>query len=136
VIAYAYTDFLQFAGPLQSWLRERTGWGPREYWFPDVRSLGGAVIMLSLVLYPYVYLLRRSAFSSSPTACSKWRVSAVMAHGGTFLRVALPLARPGIVAGTALALMETLADFGTVAYFGCRRLRPVYFARGFRSAIQ
>ena len=62
VMAYAYTDFLQFAGPVQSLLREWTGWGPGDYWFPDVRSLWGAVAMLSFVLYPYVYLLARAAF--------------------------------------------------------------------------
>src|SRR5688572_2819106 len=56
VMAYAYTDFLQFSGPVQTWLREMTGWGPREYWFAEVRSLGGAVVMLAFVLYPYVYL--------------------------------------------------------------------------------
>src|SRR5688572_18008077 len=118
VMAYAYTDFLQFAGPVQTWLREVTGWGPREYWFPDVRSLGGAVVMLSLVLYPYVYLLARAAFMEQSD--SMLEVARACGYGawGTFARVALPLARPAIVAGTALALMETLADFGTVAYFG------------------
>jgi iron(III) transport system permease protein len=118
VMAYAYTDFLQFAGPVQSWLREMMGWGPRDYWFPDVRTLGGAVFMFSLVLYPYVYLLARAAFLEQSD--SMLEVARACGYGvwGTFMRVALPLARPGIVAGTALALMETLADFGTVAYFG------------------
>ena len=131
VMAYAYTDFLQFAGPLQSWLREATGWGPREYWFPDVRSLGGAVVMLSLVLYPYVYLLARSAFLEQSD--SMLEVARVCGYGawGTFLRVALPLARPGIVAGTALALMETLADFGTVAYFGVQTFTTGIFRAWF-----
>ncbi len=118
VMAYAYTDLLQFAGPVQSWLREVMEWGPRDYWFPDVRSLGGAIVMLSLVLYPYVYLLSRAAFlEQSDSMLEMARVSGYGAWG-TFVHVALPLARPGIVAGTALALMETLADFGTVAYFG------------------
>ncbi len=118
VMAYAYTDLLQFAGPVQSWLREVMAWGPRDYWFPDVRSLGGAIVMLSLVLYPYVYLLSRAAFlEQSDSMLEMARVSGYGAWG-TFVHVALPLARPGIVAGTALALMETLADFGTVAYFG------------------
>lgn len=118
VMAYAYTDLLQFAGPVQSWLREAMAWGPRDYWFPDVRSLGGAMVMLSLVLYPYVYLLSRAAFLEQSD--SMLEMARVSGYGpwGTFLHVALPLARPGIVAGTALALMETLADFGTVAYFG------------------
>jgi iron(III) transport system permease protein len=118
VMAYAYTDLLQFAGPVQTWLREFMGWGPREYWFPDVRSLGGAIVMLSLVLYPYVYLLARAAFLEQSD--SMLEVARISGYGpwGTFVHVALPLARPAIVAGTALALMETLADFGTVAYFG------------------
>ena len=131
VMAYAYTDFLQFAGPLQTWLREMTGWGPREYWFPDVRSLGGAVVMLSLVLYPYVYLLARSAFLEQSD--SMLEVARVCGYGawGTFRRVALPLARPAIVAGTALALMETLADFGTVSYFGVQTFTTGIFRAWF-----
>jgi iron(III) transport system permease protein len=131
VMAYAYTDFLQFAGPAQTWLREMTGWGPREYWFPDVRSLGGAVVMLSLVLYPYVYLLARSAFLEQSD--SMLEVARVCGYGawGTFLRVALPLARPAIVAGTALALMETLADFGTVSYFGVQTFTTGIFRAWF-----
>jgi iron(III) transport system permease protein len=118
VMAYAYTDLLQFAGPVQSGLRELMQWGPRDYWFPDVRSLGGAAVMLALVLYPYVYLLARAAFLEQSD--SMLEMARVSGYGPwrTFLNVALPLARPGIVAGTALALMETLADFGTVAYFG------------------
>lgn len=118
VMAYTYTDFLQPAGPLQSLIRESTGLRFGEYWFPEIRSLGGATAMLVLVLYPYVYLLARAAFLeqsvcalevSRTLGCSAW---------GSFRRVALPLARPAIVAGTALALMETLADFGTVSFFG------------------
>ena len=118
VMAYAYTDFLQFAGPVQTSLRAWTGWGPGDYWFPDVRSLTGAVAMLAFVLYPYVYLLARAAFLEQSESMRE--VARICGYGpwGTFLHVALPLARPGIVAGTALALMETLADFGTVAYFG------------------
>lgn len=118
VMAYAYTDLLQFSGPVQMTLRAWTGWGPGQYGFPDVRSLGGAVLMFSLVLYPYVYLLARAAFLEQSD--SMLEMARVSGYGpvGTFLHVALPLARPGIVAGTALALMETLADFGTVSYFG------------------
>jgi iron(III) transport system permease protein len=131
VMAYAYTDLLQFAGPVQSLLRELTGWGPREYWFPDVRSLGGAIIMLSLVLYPYVYLLARAAFLEQSD--SMLEVARVSGYGpwGTFRKVALPLARPGIVAGTALALMETLADYGTVAYFGVQTFTTGIFRAWF-----
>lgn len=118
VMAYAYTDLLQFSGPLQTMLREWMGWSAGQYWFPDVRSLGGATLMFSLVLYPYVYLLARAAFlEQSDSMLEMARVSGY-SPWGTFLHVALPLARPGIVAGTSLALMETLADFGTVSYFG------------------
>ncbi len=118
IIAYTYTGMFDFAGPVQSWLRAVTGWGARDYYFPELRSLGGAVTMFSLVLYPYVYLLARAAFLeqsvcvlevSRTLGCSVW---------ASFFRVALPLARPAIVAGLSLAMMETLADYGTVAYFG------------------
>lgn len=131
VMAYAYTDLLQFAGPVQSLLRELTGWGVREYWFPDVRSLGGAIVMLALVLYPYVYLLARAAFLEQSD--SMLEVARVSGYGpwGTFRRVALPLARPGIVAGTALALMEALADYGTVAYFGVQTFTTGIFRAWF-----
>lgn len=117
VIAYAYTDALQFAGPVQGWLRAVTGWKAREYWFPDVRSLGGAIVLFTLVLYPYVYLTARAAFLQQST--DTLEAARLLGHGwfGTLRRVSLPLARPGIVAGAALAMMETLADFGTVAYF-------------------
>ena len=118
VIAYAYTDALQFAGPVQSWLRELTGWRAREYWFPDIRSLGGAIVLFTLVLYPYVYLTARAAFLQQ--TLNTLEAARLLGYGtwGSVWRIMLPLARPGIVAGTALALMETLADFGTVAYFG------------------
>jgi iron(III) transport system permease protein len=117
VMAYAYTDFLQFAGPVQSWLRASFGWGARDYWFPEIRSLGGAAVIFSFVFYPYVYLLARAAFLEQ--AAGTIEVGRSLGYGPwrSFFRVALPLARPGIVAGAALALMETLADFGTVSYF-------------------
>ena len=117
VMAYAYTDWLQFSGPVQSALRAATGWQAREYWFPEIRSLYGAAAMFSFALYPYVYLLARTAFlEQSRSAIEAGRLAG---HGvwGTFFRLALPLARPAIAAGTALALMETLADFGVVSYF-------------------
>jgi iron(III) transport system permease protein len=118
IMAYAYTDWLQFAGPVQSSLRALTGWQAREYWFPEVRSLWGAAAMLSFSLYPYVYLLARAAFLEMPG--SMLEAGRLAGYGGVrrFFRIAVPLARPGIAAGAALALMETLADFGTVSYFG------------------
>jgi len=118
IIAYTYTGMLDYAGPLQTLIRSFTGWGYGDYWFPDVRSLEGAAIMLALVLYPYVYLLTRAAFLNQSLCVLD--VSRTLGNGtwSTFFRVALPLARPAIVAGLTLALMETLADFGTVEYFG------------------
>jgi iron(III) transport system permease protein len=117
VMAYAYTDWLQISGPVQSLLREFTGWRVREYWFPEIRSLPGAATMLSFALYPYVYLLARSAFLEQSR--SSYEAAQLAGYGiwGRFWHVSLPLARTGIVAGVALALMETLADFGTVSYF-------------------
>ncbi len=118
VIAYTYTDLLQVSGPVQSWIREFTGWSARDYWFPPIRSLGGAIAMLSLVLYPYVYLLGRAAFVQQSSGILEAARMLGCGPWGGFLRVALPMARPALVAGVLLALMETLADFGTVAYFG------------------
>ena len=118
ILAYAYTDFLQYAGPLQSAIRGLTGWTARDYAFPNIRSLGGAVLMLTLALYPYVYLLARAAFLEQSVAILEASRSLGRSAWRSFFVVSLPLARPAIAAGTALALMETLSDFGTVEYFG------------------
>lgn len=118
VVAYAFTDFLQFSGPLQTWLRDLTGWQAREYWFPEIRSVGGAALVFALVLYPYVYLLVRTAFlERSPRM---WDAARTLGAGpwASFFLVSLPLARPAAIAGLALVVMETLADYGAVAYFG------------------
>jgi iron(III) transport system permease protein len=116
VLAYVYADFLQFAGPVQTALRSLFGWGPTDYWFPDIRTPGGAIVLFSVALYPYVYLLARAAFvEQSVCAIDASRTLGASATE-SFFRVALPLARPAIAAGVALALMETLADFGAVAY--------------------
>jgi len=117
VMAYAYTDWLQAAGPVQTALRDITGLQVREYWFPEIRSLPGAAAMLSLALYPYVYLLARAAFLDQSRTTMEAARLAGYGGWGRFWHVALPLARTGIVGGTALALMEALADFGTVSYF-------------------
>ncbi len=118
IIAYTYTGLFDFAGPVQTALRDWTGWGYGDYWFPEIRSLEGAALMLSLVLYPYVYLLARAAFLNQSICVLD--VSRSLGNGPwrSFFSVALPLARPAIVAGLSLALMETLADYGTVQYFG------------------
>jgi iron(III) transport system permease protein len=118
VMAYAYTDLLQFTGPVQSWLRGALGWRAGEYWFPDVRTLGGAVAMFVFVLYPYVYLLARTAFLEHAGSMVEAGRSLGLGPWSAFFRVSLPLARPAVAAGAALALMETLADYGAVAYFG------------------
>lgn len=118
IIAYTYTGLLDFAGPVQGTLRALTGRSYGEYWFPNVRSLPGAMVMLSLVLYPYVYLLARTAFLEQSLCVLEVSRTLGATPLRTFLRVALPMARPAIVAGLLLALMETLADYGTVQYFG------------------
>ena len=116
VVAYAYTDFLQYAGPLQTWLRDNFGLQGRL--LPDVRSLGGAVLVFTVALYPYVYLLARTALAERAVHL----MEAARLLGAPLHRritgVALPLARPAVAAGVALALMETLADFGVSSYFG------------------
>lgn len=117
VMAYAYTDLLQFAGPLQSGLRSMMGWTRADYWFPDVRTLGGAVVMFTFVLYPYVFMLARSAFMERGVAVMEASRALGLSPWQGFVRVSLPMARPAVAAGVALALMETLADYGTVSYF-------------------
>ena len=118
VLAYVYTDFLQFVGPLQSFLRESFGWSKADYWFPEIRSLAGAVTMFIFVLYPYVYLLTRTAFIERASGMLEASRTLGLGPWRSFFRVSLPLARPAVVAGATLALMETLADYGTVSYFG------------------
>ncbi len=118
VIAYTYTGILDYAGPIQSALRELTGWGYGDYHFWDVRSLSGAILMLILVLYPYVYLTARAAFFEQSSLSMEVAKSLGYSTPKTWFKVALPLARPAIIAGVTLALMETLADYGTVQYFG------------------
>ncbi|MEO0855165.1 MAG: ABC transporter permease subunit, partial [Cyanobacteria bacterium J06648_11] len=118
VLAYTYTDLLDVTGPVQTHLRELFGWSVRDYWFPPVRSLGGAIAMLALVLYPYIYLPARVAFLEQSKSTLDASRSLGRGPWKTFATVALPLARPAIVGGAALVLMETLNDFGTVQFFG------------------
>lgn len=117
VMGYVYTDLLQFAGPVQTALRQAFGWTAQDYWFPPIRSVGGAVFVMGFVLYPYVYMLARAAFLAQSLCVLE--VGRTLGRGpwGCFFEIALPLARPAIAAGLALALMETIADFGTVSYF-------------------
>ena len=120
IIAYTYTDILEYAGPVQGILRDTFGWNSaKDYWFPEIRSMGGAILVMASVLYPYIYLMTRASFLTVPV--SFYQTSQL--HGrNTFFLVALPLARPGIVAGLALVLMETISDFGTVDYFALETL--------------
>ena len=117
VVAYAYTDLLEFSGVVQSNLRYLFNLGAGDYWFPDIRSLPGACLVMGFVLYPYVYLLARSAFLEQ--SVSALEANRVLGGGplNTFLRVALPTARPAIIVGMSLALMETMNDYGTVDFF-------------------
>ena len=118
IIAYTYTGMLDVAGPLQSWLRAAFDWQYGDYWFPDIRSLPGAVLMLSLVLYPYIYLLARAAFLEQSASVVEVARTLGVRPAAAFFKVVLPLARPAIIVGLSLVLMETLADYGTVQYFG------------------
>lgn len=118
IIAYTYTGMLDFAGPIQTALRGEFDWQYGDYYFPEIRSLPGAIIMLSLVLYPYVYMLARTAFREQPRTLEEVSKSAGVSSIQHYFRVALPLARPAILMGMALAMMEAFADYGTVQYFG------------------
>lgn len=138
VLAYAYTYLLDHPGPVQTLLRDMTGWGPRDYWFPEIRSFGGAAAMLAIVLYPYVYLIARASFrrqSSSAYIAARTLGKPPM---GAFLRVALPMARPAIAGGVLLVIMETIADFGTVAFFNVQTfatgIYQAWFSLGDRPA--
>lgn len=138
VIAYVYTDLLEFAGPVQSLLRDVTGWRGGEYRFPPVRSLGGAAIMLALVLYPYVYLMARASFAVQAGALFEAARTLGASPARAFFTIALPAARPAIAGGLALVLMETVADYGVVDYFGVATFTTgifrTWFALGDRTA--
>lgn len=123
VVAYIYTDLLEYAGPVQSLLRELFGWKlASEYWFPEIRNLFGAITMLVLVLYPYVFMLARSAFLEQSASLVEAARLMGRSRRASFFGVALPMARPAIVVGLTMALMETLNDYGTVDYFAVRSL--------------
>jgi len=127
--AYAVVDFLDYSGPMQVALRAAMGWtSARDYWFPPVRSMGFAMVVLGAALYPYVYLLARAAFREQSGGA--YEVARALGSGPLALvrRVGLPLARPAIAAGVALALMETVADYGTVQHFGIQTLTTGVFS--------
>ena len=128
IVAYVYTDLLDYSGPLQAGLRTLFEWSrPADYWFPAIRSLGGAAWVLALVLFPYVYLLARASFleqsvslihSSRLLGCNPWQ---------SFRRLSLPLARPAIMVAVSLVAMETLADFATVHFFAINTLTTAVY---------
>ncbi|MFM5268850.1 ABC transporter permease [Aeromonas veronii] len=128
IVAYVYTDLLDYSGPLQAGLRALFDWNsPADYWFPAIRSLGGAAWVLALVLFPYVYLLTRASFleqsvslihSSRLLGCTPWQ---------SFRRLSLPLARPAIMVAVSLVAMETLADFATVHFFAINTLTTAVY---------
>jgi iron(III) transport system permease protein len=131
IIAYSYTALLDFSGPVQQWLRHVTGLGYGEYWFVQVRSVGGAICLFALVLYPYVYLLTRASLAGqSPRwqeACQTLGVS----RRRYLWSVLLPLTRPAVFGGMALVMMEVFADYGTVQYFGIPTLTTGIFRTWF-----
>lgn len=129
IAAYAWVELLEYAGPLQTSLRATMEWtSARDYWFPDIRSRFGAILVLSFALYPYVYLLARSAFRELPLSGHDVARSLGLGHVRQFWRISLPQARPAIVAGTAIVMMETLNDFGTVDFFAVQTLTTGIFS--------
>ena len=131
IVAYAYTDFLQFAGPLQSLLRSTFGWRRGDYWFPEIRSIPGAAFVFTVSLYPYVYLLARTAFLARTAAMADAARSLGLSPLRSWLRVNLPMARPAVAAGAALALMETVADYGAASYFGLQTFTTAIYRSWF-----
>ncbi|MEC8628665.1 MAG: iron ABC transporter permease [Pseudomonadota bacterium] len=127
--AYALVDFLEYAGPVQTLLRQIFGWSSaRDYWFPEIRSRGAAILVLSVSLYPYVYLLTRAALREQ--SGGTYEVARALGAGpfGRFRRVGLPLARPAIAAGCAIVMMETVNDFGVVEFFAVQTLTTGIFS--------
>jgi iron(III) transport system permease protein len=127
--AYALVDLLEYAGPVQTAMRAVFGWtSARDYWFPEIRSIGGAGFVLTMALYPYVYLLTRAAFQEQSVCALEVGRALGCGPWGVFRRVGLPLARPAVVAGTAIVCMETMADFGAVDYFAVPTLTRGVFS--------
>lgn len=127
--AYALVDLLEYAGPVQTAMRELFGWqNARDYWFPEIRSMGAAILVLGAALYPYVYLLSRNAFREQSAAAEEVAQSLGAGGWGRFWRVGAPLARPAVAAGVAIVMMESVNDFGTVDYFAVQTLTTGIFS--------
>jgi len=118
VVGYVYADLLEFSGPIQNYIREAFDLKRGEYYFPPIHSLGGAAFVISLVSYPYIYLLARTSFIQQSTSLHEAAVVLGANGNRVFWRVALPVARPAVAGGLALVLMETVADYGVVEHFG------------------
>lgn len=128
IVGYIYTDWFDFAGPIQLLLRDVTGWtSAAQYWFPDLRTLPGACFVLALVLYPYIYLLARAAFMEQSLTLTQSARLLGCTPTQSFFRVSLPLARPAIAVGASLVAMEALGDFGTVSYFAVSTLTTAVY---------
>jgi len=128
VVAYVYTDLLEFSGPIQETLRQIFAWNSgRDYWFPEIRSLGGAIGVMTFTLYPYVYLLSRIAFLQQSVSILEASRTLGRNSWQIFFSTALPMARPSIIIGVTLSLMETLNDFGTVDFFAVETLTAGIF---------
>jgi iron(III) transport system permease protein len=117
IMGFVYVTMFEFAGPFQTALRDQFGWSRGDYWFPNIASSSGLILVLTLALYPYVYILARSAFREQ--AANTLEAANMLGYEGwqAFRRVALPLARPQIAVGVLLVIMETLTDYGAVSYF-------------------
>jgi len=118
IMGFVYVTIFEFAGPIQTALRGWFDWGRDDYWFPDISSTGGLIIVMTLVLYPYVYILARAAFREQ--VASTFEAARMMGHSRlmAFIKLSLPLAYPQIAAGVLLTVLETFTDYGTVSYFG------------------
>ncbi|WP_325891615.1 ABC transporter permease [Grimontia sp. NTOU-MAR1] len=128
IVGYIYTDWFDYAGPIQLFLRDLTGWtSAAQYWFPDLRTLPGACFVLALVLYPYIYLLARAAFMEQSLTLTQSARLLGCTPTQSFFRVSLPLARPAIAVGASLVAMEALGDFGTVSYFAVSTLTTAVY---------
>lgn len=128
IVGYIYTDWFDYAGPIQSLVRDLTGWtSAAQYWFPDLRTLPGACFVLALVLYPYIYLLARAAFMEQSLTLTQSARLLGCTPTQSFLRVSLPLARPAIAVGASLVAMESLGDYGTVSYFAVSTLTTAVY---------
>src|SRR4029077_13155545 len=129
IIAFCFLELFDYSGLLQTTLRSVFGWtSAKDYWFPDIRSLNGAIFFISAVLYPYVYVTARASFLGQSVCVLEVARTLGRSAAATFFEVALPLARPALAAGVALALMETLNDIGSGEFFGVRTLTVAVYA--------